>query len=326
MTGAAVLAGLGSALPRRVVANAELVGTLDTSDEWIRTRTGITRRHWVLPGEATGDLAVAAGAAALKSAGAGSIDLVVLCTSTPDHRCPATAPDVAARLGLGRVAAFDLTAACSGFLYGLAVCAGYLSAGLAERVLLVGADTFSTVLDPTDRDTAIIFGDGAGACVLVAGQEGQPGAFLAFDVGSDGTLKDLAMIPGGGSRRPNGPGFLTMRGRETFRHAVDRMAASARTVLDRLDWPASTVDRLVAHQANVRILRAVADQVGVPREKAVVDIDRVGNTSAASIPLALAEAARTGRLAEGDRVLLAAFGAGATWGATALVWPRVSPV
>ncbi|MDT0269230.1 beta-ketoacyl-ACP synthase III [Streptomyces sp. DSM 44915] len=333
MSGAAVLAGLGTFVPPRVVTNDELSLTLDTSDEWIRTRTGITQRHWADPGTATGDLAVEAGRRALAAAGTDTVDLVVLATTTPDHPCPATAPEVAARLGLPHVAAFDLAAVCSGFVYALATAAGAIAAGTATRVLVIGAETYSSILDPEDRTTSVIFGDGAGAVVLRAGEPDEPGALLAHDLGSDGSLKDLIIVPGGGSRQPPAgaekPGprpadsYFQMQGRPVFRHAVTRMAASSQAVLDRAGWSADSVGRFVGHQANVRILHAVADQLGMARDRVVVNLDRVGNTSAASIPLALAHAVTEGLVAPGDQVLLSAFGGGVTWGSTALVWPDV---
>ncbi|MFI1863979.1 beta-ketoacyl-ACP synthase III [Streptomyces jumonjinensis] len=336
MSRAAVLTGLGTFVPPRVVTNEELARTLDTSDEWIRTRTGITQRYWAEPGTATGDLAVAAGERALKSADSGGVDLVVLATTTPDHPCPATAPEVASRLGLENVAAYDIAAVCSGFVYGLASAAGAIAAGIAERALVIGAETYSTILDPDDRTTSVIFGDGAGAVVLRAGDPAEPGALLGYDLGSDGSLKDLILVPGGGSRQraagtagAGEPGprpadsYFSMQGQPVFRHAVTRMAASSQAMLDRAGWAPETVDWFVGHQANVRILHAVADQLGMARERTVVHLDRVGNTSAASIPLALADAVTGGLIAPGDRVLMSAFGGGVTWGSTALVWPGV---
>ncbi|MFD5512658.1 beta-ketoacyl-ACP synthase III [Streptomyces sp. NPDC127051] len=332
----AVLTGLGTFVPPRVVTNEELSRTMDTSDEWIRTRTGITQRHWADPGTATGDLAVAAGERALKSAGSGDVDLVVLATTTPDHPCPATAPEVASRLGLEGVPAYDVAAVCSGFVYGLASAAGAIAAGIAERVLVIGAETYSTILNPQDRTTSVIFGDGAGAVVLRAGDPTEPGALLGYDLGSDGSLKDLIIVPGGGSRQrsaaaaADGPepdpadAYFTMQGKSVFRHAVTRMAASSQTMLDRAGWAGDSVDWFVGHQANVRILHAVADQLGMARERTVVNLDRVGNTSAASIPLALADAVAGGQVTPGDRVLMSAFGGGVTWGSTALVWPDIT--
>jgi 3-oxoacyl-[acyl-carrier-protein] synthase III len=332
MSRSAVIAGLGAAVPPRVVTNAMLAERLDTTDEWIYTRTGIRQRHVVPPGMATSELAVDAGARALRSAGADAVDMVVLATTTPDHPCPATAPDVASRLGLGTVAAFDVAAVCSGFVYALAVGAGAISGGVADSVLVIGAEAFSTIIDPEDRTTAAIFGDGAGAVVLRAGDRREPGALLGFDLGSDGELAGLIAVPAGGSRqRSSGVSplpaerYFAMEGRTVFKHAVLRMVQSSRTILERIGWPVDSVDWLVGHQANVRILHAVADQLHLPRHRAVLNIERVGNTSAASIPLALADAAARGTLREGDRVLLTAFGGGATWGAAALTWPAITP-
>ncbi|WP_030742028.1 beta-ketoacyl-ACP synthase III [Streptomyces sp. NRRL S-31] len=330
MSGAGVLAGLGSALPTRLVTNEELSRRLDTDDQWIRSRTGIRQRYWS-DGVSTGDLAVEAGRRALKAAGTNTVDLVVLATTTPDHPCPATAPDVAGRLGLNGVAAYDIAAVCSGFVYALASAAAHITAGLATSALVIGAETYSTILDPQDRTTSVIFGDGAGAAVLRSGSVDEQGAFLGFDLGSDGGLKDLIVIPGGGSReraaaeRLQSAGtYFTMQGKPVFRHAVTRMASSAGALLDRTGWSSASVDWFVGHQANARILHAVADQLGIDDERTVIDLDRVGNTSAASIPLALSRASREGLLSPGARVLLSAFGGGVTWGSTALLWPDIT--
>ncbi|MFD3543122.1 beta-ketoacyl-ACP synthase III [Streptomyces sp. NPDC058662] len=330
---AAVLRGLGTYLPPRLVTNEELSRTLDTSDEWIRTRTGIRQRYWAEQGTATGDLAFEAGARALKSAGVDAVDAVVLATSTPDHPCPGTAPDVAARLGLGTVPAFDIAAVCAGFVYALASGASMIVSGLAARVLVIGAETYSTILDPADRNTSVIFGDGAGAVVLEAGSPDDPGALLDFDLGSDGGHKDLITVPAGGSRqRSEGPEsdpsrfFFTMQGKQVFTHAVTRMGASSAALLDRLGWDPASVDRFVGHQANVRILHALSDHLGIDRDRAVVNLDQVGNTSAASIPLALAHGVDTGGIKAGERVLMTAFGGGLTWGSTAMVWPEINVV
>lgn len=333
MSRAAVLAGLGTYVPRRVVTNDDLARAMDTSDEWIRSRTGIAQRHWAQPDTATGDLAVEAGERALKSAGTHDVDLVVVATTTPDHPCPATAPHVAHRLGLGPVAAYDIAAVCSGFVYAMASAAGAIAAGIADRVLVIGAETYSRILNPEDRATSVIFGDGAGAVVLRAGEPSEPGALLAHDLGSDGSLKDLIIVPAGGSRQPAGAvtasgtrpaeTYFHMEGKPVFRHAVTRMAASSQTLLDRVGWTPESVDWFVGHQANVRILHAVADQLGLARDRTVVNLDRVGNTSAASIPLALGDAASGGLLTPGDRILMSAFGGGLTWGSTALVWPEI---
>ncbi|HEX3781636.1 MAG TPA: beta-ketoacyl-ACP synthase III [Pseudonocardiaceae bacterium] len=332
MTAAAVVTGIGSSVPDRVVTNDMLAQRMDTSDSWIRSRTGIVQRRQVEPGMATSDLAVEAGRRALKSAGRDRVDAVVLATTTPDFPCPATAPSVASRLGFGGVPAYDVSAVCSGFLYGLATGAGLLAVGLAETVLVAGAEAFTTIIDQQDRGTAPIFGDGAGAVVLRAGRREEPGAVLDFDLGSDGDLAELIIVPGGGSRqrgsgRPAAAGdeFMKMQGTTVFRNAVARMAESSRTALARTGWPADSVDLLVGHQANVRILNAVATELNLPLDRAFVNLDRYGNTAAASIPLALADAAERGAVHAGDRVLLTAFGGGASWGAVTLTWPDLIP-
>ena len=321
-----VLEGIGAAVPERLVTNAELSATLDTSDEWIRTRTGIAQRYFAET-ESTSDLAVEAGAAALKSAGGGDIDGVVVATTTPDRLMPGTAPEVAARLGLGTIAAFDVQAVCAGFVYALATGAGLVEAGVAERVLVIGAETMSKVVDQTDRRTAVLFGDGAGAVVLRRGDNEVQGVVGPFDLGTDGDRSDLLQIPSGGTRRPTDAqalaeraNYLRMDGREVYRQAVRRMVDSSRRVLDRAGLTVDDVDRMVGHQANARILGAVADRLGIPEERRVSNVARYGNTSAASIPLALADAG----LQAGERVLLTAFGAGMSWGSTLVTWPDLS--
>ncbi|TQJ04248.1 3-oxoacyl-[acyl-carrier-protein] synthase III [Amycolatopsis cihanbeyliensis] len=327
---AAVVTGLGGWLPPRVLDNAELEQRLDTSDEWIRNRTGIRERHVVDPGLSTVDMAVEAGRCALRSAGSDVVDALVLATATPDYLCPASAPEVASRLGLGGVAAFDVNAVCSGFVYALATAAGLIAGGVAGRVLVVGSDAFTTLLDPDDRSTVPIFGDGAGAVVLRAGTADELGALGPFDLHSDGELTDLLVVPAGGAkqRRSADPRdhFLAMQGTAVFRQASARMAESSRVVLDRMGWSVGEVDRFVGHQANIRILNAVAKQLGLPPEGLVINVDRTGNTSAASIPLALTDACVAGSLHAGDRVLVSAFGAGLTWGSTALRWPDLPKV
>ncbi|MCP3803854.1 ketoacyl-ACP synthase III [Allokutzneria sp. A3M-2-11 16] len=312
----AVLAGLGVHLPPGVVTNDMLAEALDTSDEWIRTRTGIRQRHIADPGVGTGDLAVEAGRRALASAGLSTVDAVLLATTTPDQSCPATAPQVADRLGLRGCPAYDVSAACSGFLYLLTTGAALISSGLFETVLLIGADTFSTTLDPTDRTTRALIGDGAGAVVLRAGREGEDGALLGFDLGSDGSQVDLLVVP------PRG--HFQMRGKQVFTNAVIRMTESVERVLSGLGWSVESVNHLVPHQANARILAAVADQLGLDPARTITNIGDVGNTVAASIPLALAHGVREERLRPGDRVVLTGFGAGLTWGAIALTWPGIS--
>lgn len=327
---AAVICGLGTWLPSRVVTNADIASRLDTSEEWIRGRTGIHERRVVDAGVSTSDLAVEAGQRALKSANMDSVDAVVLATTTPDHPCPATAPAVAHRIGLERATAFDVNAVCTGFLYGLAAGAGLIATGIAERVMVIGADTFSTITDPDSRTTAAIFGDGAGAVVLRAGAPHELGALGPFDLGSDGQDADLIMVPAGGSRQrsthePASPGdeYFTMAGKAVFRKAIFQMSASAQSVLRKAGLRLRDIDRFVLHQANVRIINGIADMLGQPAGKFVKNIDQVGNTAAASVPLAMASGCENGELRAGQRVLLGAFGGGLTWGATVLRWPDI---
>jgi 3-oxoacyl-(acyl-carrier-protein) synthase III len=327
---AAVLCGLGWWTPPDVVTNDQLAAVLDTSDEWIRSRTGVVHRHVAAPGMATSELAVEAGQRALKSAELDSVDALVLATTTPDRHCPATAPDVATRLGLEAVAAFDVSAVCSGFIYALANGAGLIAAGIADRVLVIGAEAFTTILNPGDRTTRAIFGDGAGAVVLRAGKADDLGALGPFVLGSDGSGADLIMIPAGGSRQPyrdDGGGeserYFVMHGQAVYRRAVETMVKSTTRVLELAEWPISTVDSLVCHQANQRILKAVADRLGIPMERCLSNIAQVGNTAAASIPLALGHGVECGALRPGGRVALTAFGGGLTWGSTLLCWPEI---
>ncbi len=325
----AVLQGVAGWVPGEPVGNERLPADWGVDDAWVRRRTGIGSRHRAGPGVATGDLAFEAASRLLAHVpAAGGVDAVVLATATPDHLCPGTAPALAARLGLGTVPALDIAAVCSGFVYGLAVCHGLVTSGLYGRILLVGADVYSTWLDPADRSAGVVFGDGAGAALVAAGRRGDPGELLAFDLGSDGTGYDLITVPGGGARaraggKPPGlaDGFFRMQGGTVYQHAVERMTHSCRTLLDRVGWDPAEVDRFVPHQANARILRAVAERVGIAPQRCVTHLERVGNTGAASIPLALADAADGGRLRPGDRVLLTAFGGGLTWGSAALRWP-----
>ncbi|SER89799.1 3-oxoacyl-[acyl-carrier-protein] synthase III [Lentzea xinjiangensis] len=328
----AVVAGVGASLPSRLVTNEELASRMDTSDEWITTRTGIRQRFVVEPGAATSDLAVEAGARALKSAGMAAVDAVLLATTTPDHPCPATAPSVASRLGLTGVPAFDVNAVCSGFVYGLAVADGLIASGAFASVLLIGADTFSTIVDGDDRATVSVFGDGAGACVLRAGRSDEPGAVLGVELGSDGGLRELIIVPDGGSRQRSAGDsaatvsgkYFSMQGKAVYKHAVRRMTQATLDVLDRVGWSVQDVDLLVGHQANKRILDTVVAGLGMPADRALVNVDRVGNTAAASIPIALTDGVASGALREGRRVVLTAFGGGASWGAAALVWPDIA--
>ncbi|WP_324787227.1 beta-ketoacyl-ACP synthase III [Streptomyces sp. H51] len=332
---AAVLMGIGGFLPPKAVTNDDLARTLDTTDDWIRTRTGIRERRVVADGLSTGDLAVEAGTRALRSAGVSAVDAVVVATTSPERLCPAVAPEVASRLGLDTVAAFDLTSACSGFLYGLATAGGLIASGTAETVLFIGAEAFTTLVNQRDRTTAPIFGDGAGAVVLRRGEADEPGALGAFDLGSDGALADLLAIPAGGARQRSAEGglghgtvptddwYLRMQGRPLYTQAVERMTQSARTALKRAAWAVADVDWFAGHQANIRIVQAVAEEMGVPDERVAVNIDQVGNTLAASVPLLLNDYAARGDLRAGQRVLLSAFGAGLSWGSATLTWPDI---
>ncbi|GAB3008901.1 beta-ketoacyl-ACP synthase III [Saccharothrix stipae] len=309
----AVILGVGASLPARVVTNDDLATGLDTSDEWIRSRTGIGARRWVDPGTTTSDLAADAGARALRSAGRAAVDAVIVATTTPDRSCPAVAPAVAARLGMIGVPAHDVAAVCTGFLYGLANAVGLIASGAARTVLLIAAETFSTILDPADRGTAVIFGDGAGAVVVGEGVGGIGPCVL----GSDGTGADLIQVPAGEDH-------FRMNGKEVFRQAVERMSEVALEALARTGLGPDDVDHLAPHQANRRICDAVARDLGIDGARVLSDLEAVGNTAAASIPVLLADAAAQGRLKAGDRVLTVAFGGGLTWGAATLVWPDVT--
>jgi 3-oxoacyl-[acyl-carrier-protein] synthase-3 len=282
----------------------------------------------------TGRLAVEAGRRALTSAGLEHVDALVVATTSADRICPAVAPEVAFRLGLGTIAAYDITSACSGFLYGLATCSGLIASGQAERVLLIGSEAFTPFVNPRDRVTRPIFGDGAGAVVLRKGAADEPGALGPIDLGSDGSLADLLAIDAGGSRqRSSGLGFdtvatddwyLHMDGRRIFVQAVARITQSAQVVLRRIGWSCDDVDWFMGHQANIRILRAVAEELLLAEGKVATNIQCLGNTLAASIPLLLNDAAARGDLKPGQKVLTGAFGAGLSWGATAFTWPEIA--
>jgi 3-oxoacyl-[acyl-carrier-protein] synthase III len=328
---AAVLCGLGSWTPPDIITNDQLARDLDTSDEWIRKRTGIVRRHVAGPGVATSELAFEAGRRALKSAGLETVDALILATTTPDRPCPATAPEVAGRLGLGPVPAFDIAAVCTGFIYALANASGLIAAGIADSVLVIGAEVFTSILNPHDRATRAIFGDGAGAAVLRAGGVCDVGAIGPFLLGSDGSGADLIMVPAGGSRLPchsagcaDADRYFVMQGQPVYRRAIETMTRTSARVLELAGWPLSAVDWLVCHQANSRILSAVAARMGIPAERCLVNIDQVGNTAAASIPLALAHGAESGALRYGDGIVLTGFGGGLTWGSTLLRWPGIA--
>ena len=319
-----VIAGCGAYLPERVLSNDELAGEVDTTDEWIVKRTGIRQRHIAADGELTSDLALAAGRSALADAGIApeDVDIIVLATATPDETFPATATTVQHSIGMKSGAAFDVQAVCSGFIYALNVADNFIRLGQAETALVIGAETFSRILDWTDRTTCVLFGDGAGAVALRAAQgEGTIAdrGILANKIHSDGRHHDLLFVDGGPSSTGT-TGHLRMAGKEVFKHAVVNLSAVVDEVLDGTGISAAEVDWLVPHQANMRILKGTASRLGVPTEKIVVTVDRHANTSAASIPLAIAEAHGDGRLRQGQLVVLEAMGGGFTWGASLIRW------
>ena len=325
----ACIAGWGTAVPEGRLTNADLERRVETTDQWIVERTGIRERRIAGPDETTATLAIAAGAAAIKSAGITPIDveLLIVATATPEQPIPHTGAFVGDGLGL-RCGSFDLGAGCAGFVYELVAGGSLLATGGLGHVLVIGSETLSRIIDPADRTTCVLFGDAAAALVLEASPDDGPG-LLAFDLGCDGSLAGLLQVKAGGSRRPttadtlaDGLQFLQMQGPEVFRRAVRAVVESASATLGRAGVASSQVDWFVPHQANARIIDAAATRLGIPPERTIVNIARYGNTSAASIPLALAEAADEGRLEDGQLVLLSGFGAGMTWGSALLRWGR----
>jgi len=315
-----VIRGTGSALPERCVSNAEMAQMVDTSDEWIVERTGIRQRYIAGEGETTSTLATKAARAALASAGidASEIGLIVLATATPDHTFPASATQVQAALGCGGGIAFDVQAVCSGFLYALTTADAMLRTGMAKKALVIGAETFSRILDWEDRTTCVLFGDGAGAVVIEAQDVTEDGpGILASRLHADGAHCDMLYVDGGPSTSET-VGKVRMRGREVFRHAVVNLADVLREVLEAAGMSSAEIDWVVPHQANARILDATARKLELPAEKVIVTVDRHANTSAASVPLALDVAVRDGRIKQGDLVMLEAMGGGFTWGASLL--------
>ena len=312
------LAGVGAYLPERVMTNDDLAEIVETSDEWIRERTGIARRHIAADGEMTSDIGVASAERALADAGMapGDIDLIVLATATPDLTFPATATIVQEKLGIETGAAFDIHAVCSGFLYALAAADNFIRCGQATNALVIGAETFSRILDWTDRTTCVLFGDGGGAVVLTA-EEGRPedrNGVIKTHLRSDGRFKDLLYVDGGPSATQT-VGHLRMQGNQVFRHAVNKIAGSMEELAEMAGVPVSDIDWFVPHQANERILQGVARKLGIATEKVISTVAEHGNTSAASIPLALDFAIRDGRVQRGDLLLMEALGGGFTWGA-----------
>ncbi|RVC74296.1 ketoacyl-ACP synthase III [Mesorhizobium sp. M4A.F.Ca.ET.022.05.2.1] len=319
-----VVRGSGAALPRRIMKNADFEGMVETSDEWIVQRTGIRQRHVAADDETTASLGEAAARAALDSAGLtpADIDLIVLATSTPNNTFPATAVEIQNRLGMHHGFAFDLQAVCSGFVYAVATADLYIRGGLARRVLVIGSETFSRILDWSDRSTCVLFGDGAGALVLEAG-EGTGGiadhGVLAASLRSDGVHKDKLFVDGGPSTTGT-VGHLRMEGREVFKHAVGMITDVIEATFSQAGITAEDLDWFVPHQANKRIIDASAKKLGIAEQKVVVTVDLHGNTSAASVPLALSVAVADGRIKKGDLVLLEAMGGGFTWGAVLVRW------
>jgi 3-oxoacyl-[acyl-carrier-protein] synthase-3 len=322
------IAGLGVFVPAHVVSNRDFEARLETSDQWIVERTGIRERRYAGPDETVATMARSAAEAALGRAGIGALDLdaVIVATATPDRPIPSTGCYLQALIGAEKAAAFDIAAACSGFIYGLTVAEGLIASGQARHTLVVGGEKLTCITDQQDRSTAILFGDGVGAAVVSAGARNGGGLLSSF-IKSDGRLAGLLYVPGGGTAEPisekivrERSHYMKMAGREVFKHAVLTMAEACDEAVRRAGIRPEEIDLLVPHQANIRIIDATAKHAGIPPEKVVVTVDRYGNTSAASIPMALADAEASGRLKPGMLVMLVAFGAGFTWGAAVVRW------
>jgi 3-oxoacyl-[acyl-carrier-protein] synthase-3 len=323
MTTRAVVKGVGHYLPERIVPNSHFESTLETSDDWIKSRSGIERRHFAAEGQTTSDLAARAARAALADArlAADDIDAIIVATSTADLTFPSAATMVQAALGMTRGFAFDVQAVCAGFVYALGTAQALIVAGQAKRVMVIGAETFSRLMDWTDRSTCVLFGDGAGALILEAQDGNGTGAdrgVLSVDLHSDGRFKDLLYVDGGVSTHSTG--HLRMQGREVFRHAVEKLAETAHAALDKAGLTAADVDWIVPHQANLRIITATAQRMQVPMERVVITVQDHGNTSAASIPLALSVGRDRGQIKPGDLVVTEAIGGGLAWGSVVLRW------
>lgn len=326
--------GLGAALPNTIVTNEMLEKNLMTTDEWIQSRTGIRERRIASEIQSTGDLAIIAGQRALESFGSRDIQLVLLATTTPDFICPATAPYVSAKIGLGTIPAMDISAVCSGFIYALNLAMAIVKSNQAKNVLVIAAEKFSSLIDPNDKNTAVLFGDGAGAVVVGRIPKGTPGELYDSVLYADGNLSEVIQVKGGGSRYPLRFGsepdfyslnkFFAMEGKKVFSAAVTAMASSIKDIMEKVGWKSDDINWLISHQANKRILQSLCDIVGFPSDKAYIHLDKVGNTSAASIPLALA--AGSALFKPGDKMILSAFGGGVTWGAVALSWPNIAVI
>ena len=324
MTLRSVVRGAGHYLPERVVENAAFEASVDTTDEWIRSRTGIERRHFAAEGQTTSDLAAAAAEAALADAGmvANDLDAIIVATSTPDLTFPSVATMVQGRLGMTRGFAFDVQAVCAGFVFALANADALIKSGQARRVLVIGAETFSRIMDWTDRTTCVLFGDGAGAVVLESAEGAGTAAdrgILSTDLNSDGRHKDILYVDGGVSATGSA-GHLKMQGNAVFRHAVEKLADTAHRALDKAGLSGADVDWIVPHQANLRIISATAQRMQVPMDRVVVTVQDHGNTSAASIPLALSVGRARGQIKPGDLIVTEAIGGGLAWGSVVLRW------
>ncbi|MEP3331333.1 beta-ketoacyl-ACP synthase III [Sedimentitalea sp.] len=323
MTLRAAAIGIGHYLPDRVVPNSEFEATLDTTDEWIRSRSGIQRRHFAAEGETTSNMATKAATAAMQDAGitVADVDAIIVATSTADLTFPSAATMVQSELGMTHGFAFDVQAVCAGFVYALSTANAMIVSGQARRVLVIGAETFSRIMDWTDRTTCVLFGDGAGALVLEA-QEGEGTAadsgILATDLHSDGQFKDLLYVDGGVSTQSTG--HLRMQGNQVFRHAVEKLASTAETALEKAGLTSDDVDWIVPHQANIRIIQGTARRMGLDMDRVVVTVQDHGNTSAASIPLALSVGKQRGQIKPGDLIVTEAIGGGLAWGAVVLRW------
>lgn len=329
MANYAAITGWGMAVPERVLTNADLERMVDTSDEWIRTRTGIQERRVVGPGESTSTLATEAGRRAIERAGLtpDAIDLIILATCTPDRPFPATACAVQANLGISQAGAFDVAAACSGFVYGLGVATSMIRSGMARTILFIAADIFTHYINWNDRNTCVLFGDGAGAVILQASD--SPLGLLSCRLGASGKDEDLMAVDAGGTRMPMTPELLEqgrqyvyMQGREIFKLAVRGMGESSLQAIGEAGLAPHDINLVVPHQANLRIIKATAKLLDMPMERVFVNLDRYGNTSAATIPIALVEAAEQGRIRAGDNVLITAFGGGLTWASAVLRWGK----
>lgn len=323
MTLRAVVKGVGHYLPERIVPNSEFEATLETTDAWIRERSGIEQRHFAAEGENTSDLAAKAAMNALADAGLEpeDIDAIIVATSTADFTFPSAATMIQDKIGMKNGFAFDVQAVCAGFIFALSNANAQIISGQAKRVMVIGAETFSRLMDWTDRSTCVLFGDGAGALILEA-QEGtgtnEDRGILSVDLNSDGQFRDLLYVDGGVSK--GNTGYLRMEGNKVFKHAITKLADTANAAMDKVGFDASTIDWIVPHQANIRIIQGTAQKMGVPLERVVVTVQNHGNTSAASIPLALSVAKQNGQIKEGHSIITEAIGGGLAWGAVLLRW------